>query len=103
MKFNTSDATIFQFLCKNESINLYQIHEETKITPADLFFSAVRLAELDMLYIRREELIRSKNFKELALKYRWDFVNRPKRWKAVFLDEPGELTEGDNNASLDST
>lgn len=85
-EWGTADAALFQILCDEGELDLFEVHTSTKLAPANLYFAASRLvdlgfAEMDELIVKRGAL-----FELQAVKLRWLIANRPKYWMEWKLD-----------------
>ncbi len=90
---NTSDCTLFKWLCRHKIVDLYEIHERTLITPADLARSAQLLVRLGLAKENGLHVSRSEDFEELAIVHRRTFFSRSKPWKNWRVDKRKNISE----------
>lgn len=82
MKIETEDKLIVDRLCEQSSVDLYELHVEYRLSPAQLLLAVERLRELGIAQLEGTEVRRSPMFESNVIRLRHAIFNRTMPWKA---------------------
>jgi DNA-binding GntR family transcriptional regulator len=80
---STEEKILAQRLCEQQSVDVYDLHKELKLSPSQLFKALHNLRALGIIRVRGLIASRSKNFFAALFHFRHLIFNHDRPWKRL--------------------